>query len=60
MSKIGKFIIENLTSGMYADSRIVYREYIQNAADQIDVAIAHNMCPAKIFILILRLTDQLE
>lgn len=45
MSKIGKFIIENLTSGMYSDSKIVYREYIQNAADQIDVAKAQDMFP---------------
>lgn len=32
--KIGKNAIENLTRGMYQDSRIIYREYIQNAADQ--------------------------
>lgn len=47
MSKIGKYIIENLTSGMYSDSKIVYREYIQNAADQIDVAKAQNMFPGE-------------
>jgi len=34
--KIGKNVIENLTTGMYEDSKIIYREYIQNAADQID------------------------
>ncbi len=36
--KIGKFVLENLTSGMYEDSKIIYREYIQNSADQIDKA----------------------
>ncbi|KAB3534495.1 ATP-binding protein [Alkaliphilus pronyensis] len=36
--KIGKNVIENLTTGMYEDSKIIYREYIQNAADQIDKA----------------------
>jgi molecular chaperone HtpG len=35
---IGKNVIENLTVGMYDDPRFVYREYVQNAADQIDVA----------------------
>lgn len=35
---IGKDVIESLTIGMYDDSRFIYREYIQNAADQIDKA----------------------
>lgn len=35
---IGKNVLESLTRSMYADSRCVYREYIQNAADQIDAA----------------------
>lgn len=35
----GANIIENLTTGMYQDSRVIYREYIQNASDQIDIAI---------------------
>lgn len=43
MSKIGKFIIENLTTGMYTESKIIYREYIQNSADQIDIALANNL-----------------
>ncbi|MDR2750848.1 MAG: ATP-binding protein, partial [Clostridiales bacterium] len=34
----GANIIENLTTGMYEDSRVMYREYIQNACDQIDIA----------------------
>ncbi len=36
---IGKNVIENLTTGMYEDPKIVFREYIQNSADQIDKAI---------------------
>ncbi|MBO4693780.1 MAG: ATP-binding protein [Thermoguttaceae bacterium] len=35
---IGKNILDNLTTGMYSDSRVIYREYIQNACDQIDIA----------------------
>jgi len=37
--KIGKNIIDNLTTSMYRDSKIIFREYIQNSADQIDKAI---------------------
>ena len=36
---IGKNVIETLTLGMYEDPRFIYREYVQNAADQIDVAV---------------------
>lgn len=36
---IGKDVIESLTIGMYEDSRFIFREYIQNSADQIDKAI---------------------
>ena len=35
----GANIIENLTTGMYQDSRVIYREYIQNACDQVDKAV---------------------
>lgn len=38
--KFGKNIIGTLTEGMYENSRFIYREYIQNAADQIDLAIS--------------------
>ena len=34
----GANTIENLTTGMYKDSRVIYREYIQNACDSIDKA----------------------
>lgn len=37
--KIGKYAIENLTTAMYEDSKIIYREYIQNSADSIDKAL---------------------
>jgi molecular chaperone HtpG len=39
-TKIGKAVIESLTLGMYEDSRFIFREYIQNSADQIDKALA--------------------
>jgi Histidine kinase-, DNA gyrase B-, and HSP90-like ATPase len=40
---IGKFVLENLTIGMYDDPNCVYREYIQNSADAIDKAISENL-----------------
>ena len=40
---IGKDVIESLTLGMYEDSRFIYREYIQNAADQIDKAVREKL-----------------
>ena len=39
MAVFGKNILENLTTGMYSDSRVMYREYIQNACDAVDTAI---------------------
>lgn len=41
MGKIGKNAIENLTQSMYNDPRVIYREYIQNSSDQIDIALAN-------------------
>lgn len=35
----GANILENLTTGMYKESKVSYREYIQNACDQIDKAV---------------------
>ena len=35
---IGKYAIESLTTGMYTDPFVMYREYIQNAADSLDDA----------------------
>jgi len=37
---IGKDVIESLTLGMYEDSKFIFREYVQNAADAIDKAIS--------------------
>lgn len=43
----GANVIENLTTGMYQDSRVIYREYIQNACDQIDEACRQNLLSDK-------------
>ncbi|WP_299289364.1 ATP-binding protein [uncultured Mucilaginibacter sp.] len=40
---IGKDVIESLTTSMYDDSRFIFREYIQNSADQIDKAIREEL-----------------
>lgn len=40
--KVGANVIETLTMGMYQDPMFIYREYIQNAADQIDVAVSES------------------
>lgn len=45
MARLGKGILENLTQAMYDDSRIIYREYIQNSSDQIDIARKNNSFP---------------
>ena len=43
MAVIGKNVIENLTIAMYENNNIIYREYIQNSADQIDKAVASKL-----------------
>ena len=49
--KIGKFTLETLTTGMYDSPKDIYREYIQNAVDSIDNAIAEGILrPGKEFI----------
>ena len=40
---IGKHTLESLTSGMYADPYVVFREYIQNSVDAVDSAISNNV-----------------
>jgi molecular chaperone HtpG len=35
----GKNILENLTTAMYSDSRVMFREYIQNSCDAIRAAV---------------------
>jgi molecular chaperone HtpG len=41
MAKVtfGKHILENLTTAMYTDSRIMFREYVQNSCDAIREAV---------------------
>lgn len=36
--KAGMYLLENLTTGMYTEPMSIYREYIQNAVDSIDLA----------------------
>ena len=36
--QVGKYTLESLTTGMYADPKIVYREYIQNSVDSLEHA----------------------
>lgn len=44
---IGKNVLETLTTGMYDDARFIFREYIQNAADQIDLAVEEKILGEK-------------
>ena len=37
--QVGKYTLESLTSGMYSDPKIVYREYIQNSVDSLENAV---------------------
>jgi len=46
-AKIGKNAIESLTIGMYENVLFIYREYIQNAVDQIDKAISIGILKSK-------------
>ena len=39
----GANIIENITTGMYEDSRVVFREFVQNSCDSIDRAVAEGI-----------------
>ncbi|RLA82724.1 MAG: ATP-binding protein [Epsilonproteobacteria bacterium] len=41
--KVGKDVLESLTTSMYEDHRSIYREYIQNSCDQIDQAVRLNI-----------------
>lgn len=43
----GANILENLTTGMYRDPLVLYREYIQNACDSIDNAVESKVLPSK-------------
>lgn len=37
--QIGKYTLESLTTGMYSDPKIIYREYIQNSVDSLEIAV---------------------
>lgn len=53
---IGKHTLESLTMGMYADPYVVFREYIQNAADAIDDAVRQNLLTKDAAEIIIRLS----
>lgn len=38
--QVGKYTLESLTTGMYSDPKIVYREYIQNSVDSLEHAVS--------------------
>ena len=38
--QVGKYTLESLTTGMYSDPKIVYREYIQNSVDSLESAVS--------------------
>lgn len=41
--QVGKYTLESLTTGMYSDPKIVYREYIQNAVDSLETAVKQGL-----------------
>jgi molecular chaperone HtpG len=41
--QVGKYTLESLTTGMYSDPKIVYREYIQNSVDSLENAVQLGM-----------------
>ncbi len=41
--QVGKYTLESLTTGMYSDPKIVYREYIQNSVDSLETAVTNNL-----------------
>ena len=55
---IGKYTLESLTNGMYASPLDLYREYIQNAVDSIDTAIAERLERPEYFEIIINLVHE--
>ena len=55
---IGKYTLESLTNGMYASPLDLYREYIQNAADSIDAAIAEKLEKPEYFEIAIHLDQE--
>ncbi len=41
--QVGKYTLESLTTGMYSDPKIVYREYIQNSVDSLEIAVENSL-----------------
>ena len=41
--QVGKYTLESLTTGMYSDPKIIYREYIQNSVDSLESAVSANL-----------------
>lgn len=41
--QVGKYTLESLTTGMYSDPKIVYREYIQNSVDALENAVEEGL-----------------
>lgn len=41
--QVGKYTLESLTTGMYSDPKIIYREYIQNSVDALETAVEINL-----------------
>ena len=41
--QVGKYTLESLTTGMYSDPKIIYREYIQNSVDALETAVQENL-----------------
>ena len=41
--QVGKYTLESLTTGMYSDPKIVYREYIQNSVDSLETAVENGL-----------------
>lgn len=41
--QVGKYTLESLTTGMYSEPKIVYREYIQNSVDSLENAVASGL-----------------
>lgn len=47
--EIGKYTLESLTTGMYSEPQSCYREYIQNAVDSLDDALAEGLLKVEDF-----------
>ena len=53
---IGKHTLESLTSGMYSDPFVVFREYIQNSVDSVDEAVRNGILAPQTEKIVVRLS----